>query len=144
MELLIDLFGYLSIIVHGLTILAQSMALGGVLFLVFLARPLSGSIGTGVSRRTATLAAWSACGLVAAEAATVALQAAVLMGTLDLGFVSALTSHAALAGIVKIVASEAAPIVAINGLPFQGGIPENTFQNRQLAELMPASNGHGE
>jgi putative copper resistance protein D len=104
-ELLIDLFGYLSIIVHGLTILAQSMALGGVLFLVFLARPLSGTIGTGVSRRTATLAAWSACGLVAAEAATVALQAAVLMGTLDLGFVSALTSHAALAGIVKIAAS---------------------------------------
>ena len=36
MELLIDLFGYLSIIVHGLTILAQSMALGGVLFLVLL------------------------------------------------------------------------------------------------------------
>ena len=48
MELLIDLFGYLSIIVHGLTILAQSMALGGVLFLVLLARPLLRSIGTGV------------------------------------------------------------------------------------------------
>ncbi|MGA3002704.1 MAG: CopD family protein [Acetobacteraceae bacterium] len=105
MELLIDLFGYLSIIVHGLTILAQSMALGGVLFLVLLARPLLRSIGTGVARRTARLAAWSAVALVVTETLTVALQAAVLMGTLDLGIVMALTANAALAGIVKIVAS---------------------------------------
>jgi hypothetical protein len=40
MELLVDLFGYLSIVVHGLTILSQSVALGGVLFLVLLAWPL--------------------------------------------------------------------------------------------------------
>lgn len=105
MELLIDLFGYLSIIVHGLTILAQSMALGGVLFLVLLARPLLRSIGTGVARRTARLAAWSAIALAVTETLTVALQAAVLIGTLDLGIVVALTANAALAGIVKIVAS---------------------------------------
>jgi len=104
-ELLIDLFGYLTIIVHGLTILAQSMALGGVLFLVLLARPLPRVAATAVPRRTATLAAWSAVGLVAAETATVALQAAVLIGTLNIGIVSALTSHAALAGLVKIAAS---------------------------------------
>ncbi len=105
MELLIDLFGYLSIIVHGLTILAQSMALGGVLFLVLLARPLLRTIGTGVARRTATLAAWSAVALALTETLTVALQAAVLMGTLDIGIVMTLTANAALAGIVKIVAS---------------------------------------
>jgi putative copper resistance protein D len=29
MSLLIDLFGYLSIVLHGLTIVAQSMAVGG-------------------------------------------------------------------------------------------------------------------
>jgi putative copper resistance protein D len=104
-ELLIDLFGYLSIIVHGLTILAQSMALGGVLFLVLLARPLLRTIGTGVARRTATLAAWSAVALALTETLTVALQAAVLMGTLDIGIVMTLTANAALAGIVKIVAS---------------------------------------
>src|SRR5579864_5382102 len=75
-ELLIDLFGYLSIIVHGLTILAQSMALGGVLFLVLLARPLRPAIGTGVPRRTARLAAWSAVALAVSETLTVALQAA--------------------------------------------------------------------
>jgi putative copper resistance protein D len=102
--LLTDLFGYLSIVVHGLTILAQSMALGGVLFLLLLARPLLSEIGTGVSRRTARLAAWSAVGLVVSETATVALQTAVLVGTVDIGVVMSLTSHAALAGLVKIAA----------------------------------------
>src|SRR5580692_7380586 len=110
-ELLIDLFGYLSIIVHGLTILAQSMALGGVLFLVFLARPLLRSIGTGVPRRTAALAAWSAVALAVTETLTVALQAAVLMGTLDIGIIMTVTADAALAGIVKIVASAALAVL---------------------------------
>jgi putative copper resistance protein D len=114
-ELLIDLFGYLSIIVHGLTILAQSMALGGVLFLVLLARPLRPVIGTGVLRRTVTIAAWSAIALVAAESATVALQAAVLVGTLDIGMVSALTSHAAMAGLVKIAASIMMVVLLLRG-----------------------------
>ena len=45
MALLIDLFGYLSVLLHGLTIVAQSMALGGVLFLVFLARPFAEELG---------------------------------------------------------------------------------------------------
>lgn len=115
MELLIDLFGYLSIIVHGLTILSQSMALGGVLFLVLLARPLLRTIGTGVPRRTARLAAWSALGLAVAETATVALQAAVLMGTVDIGIVTALTAHSALAGLVKIVASATLAVLLFRG-----------------------------
>ena len=102
MELLVDLFGYLSIIVHGVTILAQSMALGGVLFLVLLARPLRPIVGTGVPRRTAAIAAWSALGLALAEASTVALQSAVLITTVDLGLFSALTAASALAGLIKI------------------------------------------
>ena len=39
MELLVDLFGYLSIIFHGITLASQSVALGSALFLVFLAQP---------------------------------------------------------------------------------------------------------
>ena len=85
MSLLVDLFGYLSIILHGLVILAQSMALGGVLFLVLLARPFAGRLAEGaeLARRTARLAAWSAVALVVCEALTVAMQSAVLMNTLD-------------------------------------------------------------
>ena len=62
MALLIDLFGYLSIVLHGLTIGAQSMAVGGVLFLVALARPFAATLPDGafglveyVARTAATL-----------------------------------------------------------------------------------------
>lgn len=108
MALLIDLFGYLSIVLHGLTILAQSMALGGVLFVVFLARPLSHRLGLAgplVARDTARIGAWSAVALVVAEAATVALQTAVLAGTVDLPVLNILGAHFAVAGLVKTAAA---------------------------------------
>jgi len=40
-SLLVDLFGYLGIVLHGLTITAQSLAIGGVLFLLAVARPFA-------------------------------------------------------------------------------------------------------
>ena len=104
MSLLVDLFGYLSIIIHGLTIVAQSMALGGVIFLVFLALPLASSIGPDVARDTARIAAWSALALIACEAATVALQASVLTATVDLSLWRALGAGSALAGLAKMLA----------------------------------------
>jgi putative copper resistance protein D len=107
MSLLVDLFGYLSIILHGLVILAQSMALGGVLFLVLLARPFAGRLAEGaeLARRTARLAAWSAVALVVCEALTVAMQSAVLMNTLDVPLNDVLGAEFAVAGLVKMAAS---------------------------------------
>ncbi len=108
MTLLVDLFGYLSIIVHGLVIVAQSMALGGVIFLICLARPrawMLGAPGEDVLDTTARMAAWAALGLVAAEAATIAMQAGVLTATLDLTWTEALGAQSALAGLAKIAAS---------------------------------------
>ena len=88
MSLLIDLFGYLSIVIHGLTITAQSIALGGVLFLALLLRPLVPHLGppgeASSAHGCAQLTAWSALALVVCEVATVALQSAVLVGTVDL------------------------------------------------------------
>jgi len=97
MELLVDLFGYLSIVVHGLTILSQSVALGGVLFLVFLARPLRHPV---IAAGTARIAGYAAIALLLSEAATVALQAAVLADTADLSLREVLTADFALAGLV--------------------------------------------
>jgi putative copper resistance protein D len=105
MAFLIDLFAYLSVIVHGLTIVAQSMALGGVLFLVFLARPFArelGSNGLLVRRRTRKIALWSAIGLIAAEAATIGLQGAVLVGTVGIDWNSVLHAEFAVSGLVKM------------------------------------------
>jgi putative copper resistance protein D len=106
MDLLVDLFGYLSIIVHGLTILSQSMALGGALFLVFLARPLAPRLRRSeIAAGTARIAGYAAIALLLSEAATVALQAAVLMDTVDLGLWDVMTAGFAIAGMVKIVAA---------------------------------------
>jgi putative copper resistance protein D len=106
MVLLVDLFGYLSVVLHGLTIVAQSMALGGVLFLLLLARPLSGSItaGPAIMADVARIAGWAALGLVACQVLTVAMQAAILTDTVDLTLVQALTAESALAGLAKIAA----------------------------------------
>ncbi len=108
MSLLVDLFGYLSIIIHGLTIVAQSMALGSVFFLVFLARPLGAmlaSAGPAIQRDVARIGAWSAAALIACEAATIALEVSVLVGTIDLPVSNAMGANFALAGMVKIAAA---------------------------------------
>ena len=105
MDLLIDLFGYLSIVVHGLTILAQSIALGGVFFLALLARPLASRLGTsgaGVVQDTQRVAAWGAVALLLCEATTVALQTAVLVGTVDLSVADVLAAQFAGAGLIKM------------------------------------------
>ena len=84
MALLIDLFGYLSVVIHGFTIAAQSLALGGVLYITLLLRPIEtqlGSPGQSIERTCTAITAWSALALVLFEAATVALQSAVLVGT---------------------------------------------------------------
>jgi copper resistance protein D len=106
--LLIDLFGYLSIVIHGLTITAQSVALGGVLFLALLLRPIMtrlGSAGPDIERSCLALTAWSALALVLCEAATVALQTAVLVGTVDLTIADTLRANFAIAGMIKTAAA---------------------------------------
>jgi putative copper resistance protein D len=138
-SLLIDLFGYLSIVLHGLTIGAQSTMLGGVLFLLFLARPLSpalGLSGTAVLAGTTRIAAWAAVALILFEGVAVALQTAVLVGTVDLSVIQVLGASFALAGMVKIAATA---VIAI--LLFAGGprVPLPTLLALMLVELAAAT-----
>ena len=107
MALIIDLFGYLSIVLHGLTIIAQSMALGGVLFLLFLARPLADTLpeGDALARRTAAVAGCSALALMVCGLLAVAMQVAVLMDSVGLTLGEGLTAQFAVAGLVKAAAA---------------------------------------
>jgi putative copper resistance protein D len=102
---LVDLIGYVGILLHGLVIVSQSMALGGMLFLVLLARPYAAEVGTRLVRRTALIAAWSAVALVGVELVNVSLQTAVLTTTLDLPVSNILQANFAVAGIVKMLAA---------------------------------------
>ena len=107
MTLLVDLFGYLSIILHGCVIVVQSMAVGGAIFLVALARPFAGGLpdGAGLARRTGRFAGWCAWGLAGLEAVRLAMQVAVLADTLDVAWPSVLGAEFATVGIVKAVAA---------------------------------------
>ncbi len=105
MDRLVDLIGYLGILLHGLVIVSQSMALGGMLFLVCLARPYAEAVGPVVLWRTAAIAAWSAVALVGVEIVNVGLQTAVLVTTVDLPVSNVLQANFAVAGIVKTAAA---------------------------------------
>ncbi len=108
MTLLVDLFGYLAIVIHGLVIAAQSVAIGSVLFLLLLARPLGwliGPVGERILADTLRIARWGAFALATTEALRLALDSAVLMGTVDLSLPEVLTASFAEAGLAKIAAA---------------------------------------
>ena len=119
MSLLVDVFGYLSIILHGLVIVGQSMAVGSVLFLLLLARPFEHRLAEGaeIVRRTARFGAWSALFLVACEALALALQLAVLQTTLDLPVIELIPANFAIAGLVKIAAAGGLALLLVRPKP---------------------------
>jgi putative copper resistance protein D len=117
MEQLVDLFGYLSIVFHGLTILSQSVALGGVLFLVLLARPLHHPV---IAAGTTRIAGHAAIALLLSEAATIALQATVLAETVDLSLFEVLTADFALAGLVKTAVAAVLALLLLKGARVPG------------------------
>jgi putative copper resistance protein D len=83
--LLVDIFGFLSVLLRGCALSAQSFTIGGVAFLLLLAQPLApalGAAGGQIVDRTRRLLAWSALALAGIELLTLALQVVVLAGTL--------------------------------------------------------------
>jgi copper resistance protein D len=104
MTLLVDLFGYLAIILHGLAIVSQSMALGGTFFLVLAARPFAASLGPEIVRRTAWIAGVSALCVVLVEALNIALQTAVLTTTVGISVTDVFGADFAVAGMLKAAA----------------------------------------
>jgi len=104
--LLVDLFGYLTVVIDGLTYAAQSMAIGGIVFLVLLARPIAwllGADGKAVVRSTARLAGWSALALLLSQAASLVLNGAILIGTIDLSPLEIASANFAVADGVKML-----------------------------------------
>lgn len=105
MALLVDIFGYLSVILHGLVIVAQSMTLGGLLLLILLLHPLAPRLaqGNALEHRVRRLTRLSAIALIVVELATTALQMSVLMATVDLPLSNVVHASFALSGGVKVL-----------------------------------------
>ncbi len=87
MSQLLDVFGFLSVVLRGLTLALQSLVAGGLVFALFVAR---GDAGPAAARACRRLLLASALGLAVAQAAYAAADAAILMSTagLDLGGVA--------------------------------------------------------
>src|SRR6202162_297446 len=101
MATLIDIFGFLSVMIRGAVLVTQSFMVGGIGFLLLMhgiAREL-GPDGDRLERRSRRFLFWSALAFALAEIAFVAVQCAVLMGTVGLGLADVLSADFAIAGL---------------------------------------------
>jgi copper resistance protein D len=117
MSLLLDLFGFLSVVLRGLTLTAQSLTVGGIAFLLLLARPLAGTIGVAgplVLKRSRALLGWSAIALAIVAAISVLIEGAILADTVGLTAGETLGAAFVLSGIAVIGAALAIAWLALH------------------------------
>src|SRR5437763_9072811 len=117
MSLLLDLFGFLSVVLRGLTLTAQSLTVGGIAFLLLLARPLSEEIGIAgplVIKRNRVLLGWSAIALAIVAATSVLIEGAILADTVGLTAGETLGATFVLSGIGVVAASLAIARLALH------------------------------
>jgi putative copper resistance protein D len=115
MTLLLDIFGFLSVVLRGTVLTAQSLAIGGIVFLTLLLHPMArrlGMDGAAALRRCHRLLRWSALAFAGAELLFVLTEATVLAGTIDISLGEALGADFARFGIVAIGAGLAAAVLA--------------------------------
>ncbi|CCE11812.1 putative Copper resistance protein, copD family [Bradyrhizobium sp. STM 3843] len=89
MYLFLDIFGYLSVVLRGLTLLAQSFTLGGIAFQVLLLRPLQERLSADaivVGKRCQRFLRISARAWFLVTLASLAINLAALTGTLDVSW----------------------------------------------------------
>src|SRR5215469_10071830 len=114
MATLIDIFGFLSVVIRGAVLVTQSFLVGGIAFLLLMgpvAREL-GSDGGRLDTRGRRFLFWSALTFALTELAFVAVQCAVLMATVDLDLADILGADFALAGLALAGAGIVAAWVA--------------------------------
>ena len=116
MSTLFDLFGFVSVVLRGLELVAQSVLLGSVAFLVFVVTPLQGADAqrdpAGLCagcRRVLQVAAFAA---IACVSAATAINASVLAASLPISWRDVAGADFALAGDVKILAAATIGVVA--------------------------------
>jgi putative copper resistance protein D len=103
--LLIDIFGFLTVVLRGITLATQSLTIGGIAFIALLARPLAAELGRdgpAILRRCRVLLFWSAIAFAAAEANVVAL---------DIGIGETIDAQSARAGFAVMAGAVAVALL---------------------------------
>lgn len=160
MQLFIDIYGFLSVVLRGVILAAQSFAVGGLAFLLMLVWPLAprlaGAAET-LERRALRLIFISAVVLCAAEALAAAALTAMLAGTLEIPVGEAAGARAVavdlMAGVIAAVIAlavwraqrgggaairSAAPVLAALLLGVQSGSTHAASQFEGAAALAAA------
>jgi putative copper resistance protein D len=112
---LVDIFGYLSVILRAGTLVFQSVLLGGVLFVFWIARPNAEIAGDGLERvRASSLRTlrFAAIGLVIVQVLYLYVNSAVLMATAEIGIADVAGASFFIAGSVILLAAAAYAVIA--------------------------------
>ena len=115
MELFLDVFGFLSVILRGVVLTGVAVCLGGVLFAYRVALPAldpSRDADRAVLTKSARLIAFSAWLLALAAIASAGIDIAVLVTTVEVSWGSALTADFARSGELMTVAAIAVALLA--------------------------------
>jgi putative copper resistance protein D len=112
-ELLLDIFGYLTVVLSGAIVALQAAVIGGVAFLALLACPHARLFATdALTIKAGTILAYSAFGLAAALAVSLALHATTLAGTISLTPAELVGAGSVIAGLARIAAALAIGLTA--------------------------------
>jgi putative copper resistance protein D len=115
MALLLDIFGFISVVLRGVVLSAQSLVIGGIVFLGFIVGPIAeklGAVGAAATARGRRLLVWSALTLACAELVFIVLECVVLAGTMDIPLRLAFGAGFARFGLVAAAAAAAITFVA--------------------------------
>ncbi|HNB27082.1 MAG TPA: CopD family protein [Alphaproteobacteria bacterium] len=107
MDLLLDIFGFASVLLSGIVRTAQCLTLGGIAYLVCIALPLAQGTGDGLAvveraRLWTRRFAWA---LLASVAALLAMHVSILVGTAEIPLSLGLTGDFAVAQEIRLAAA---------------------------------------
>jgi len=112
---LVDIFGYLAVLLSAGTLVGQSLLLGGLIFTYWIARPNPEIAADGLDSVRAFALRWfrfAAIGLVVVELLYLYVNTAVLMASSEISFQEAAGANFFVAGSIMLVAALAAAIVS--------------------------------
>jgi putative copper resistance protein D len=114
---LVDIFGYLAVLLSAATLIGQSLLLGGLLFLFWIARPSPEIPAEGMDRvRSLALKAFriAAVALALVQVLYLYVNTSVLMASAEIGFREAAGANFFLAGSLMLIAALLTAILARN------------------------------
>jgi copper resistance protein D len=112
---LLDVFGFLSVVLRGLNLALQSLVLGGVVFSLLAGRWLAEEAEAARARRRLLIA--SALALVLCAGATISANAAILMATANLRLTEVAGASFFIAGVLAALAALAVAALAARPTP---------------------------